>query len=694
MPKVIQNGGFSNPLGQALTGNLLLLLSQDAKSAANPNQVAPIATRIPISGGNIAATSIYFNDELLPNNTYYTMTAYDSAGNKTYGPEIVSFTGAGPLDLGTLVPLLISPDPLFSNPVLQNPAQAQTITGFGLTLTSSAPMTVQGNLSITGGVFSTTQQLVSSLVTGTPPFSVASTTNIPNLNASLLNGATFAAPGTIGSTTPGAATFTIVNKRIYVDQQVGATADVQISNCYAALPATGGTCDATGYGATTQTLAANVTFSATKPVELIFDKATTLSVSGTGTTPFTIAEGTSISNATFSLPASYAVPVITNTGNIGANQNSKTRLTNITCTGTDTTAGGGCVGLSVSTGFIDALTVTNVQVFKLSFGLKISVTGSGFINGNTFNGGWCSLTTNCHQITNTSTGQISLNTFISWYEEMSTTTGQQYISGSCTGSGPMNNNRWFDAKIFDPPGGNPTIMTMPSACAGRWTVEGFLNLGVATVADSTGVATMCDSSIGGTPCFNTGPSGTGGIFIPVYNSPQVSQTRQGFINVDSSSRFLFQSQANTFRFLGPAGQQIDLNPTGTGSVYIRVAGTPQRAETGADTNLLTFTPPAVQGDYWACVQMAVSAANTATLGWTITYKDSNGTAQAPTNLALSQIGVAAPALTFAAVAGANGNYSGCWNFSIDNSATAIVVKTTFSGTSIAYKATASIGIQQ
>lgn len=151
MSKTIQNGGFTNPLGQALTGNLLLVLSQDAKVAATPNQVAPIATRIAINAGNIAPTLIYFNDELLPNNTYYTMTAYDAAGNKVYGPEQVSFTGAGPLDLGTLTPLLISPDPLFSNPVLQNPVQAQTITGFGLTLTSSAPLTVQGSLTSSGG---------------------------------------------------------------------------------------------------------------------------------------------------------------------------------------------------------------------------------------------------------------------------------------------------------------------------------------------------------------------------------------------------------------------------------------------------------------------------------------------------------------------------------------------------------------
>jgi hypothetical protein len=50
----------------------------------------------------------------------------------------------------------------------------------------------------------------STVATGTAPLVVASTTNVPNLNASSLNGATFAAPGAIGGTTPAAGTFTSV----------------------------------------------------------------------------------------------------------------------------------------------------------------------------------------------------------------------------------------------------------------------------------------------------------------------------------------------------------------------------------------------------------------------------------------------------------------------------------------------------
>jgi len=51
-------------------------------------------------------------------------------------------------------------------------------------------------------------QLSSTLATGTAPFAVASTTAVANLNASLLLGATWAAPGSIGSGIPAAGAFT------------------------------------------------------------------------------------------------------------------------------------------------------------------------------------------------------------------------------------------------------------------------------------------------------------------------------------------------------------------------------------------------------------------------------------------------------------------------------------------------------
>ena len=64
-------------------------------------------------------------------------------------------------------------------------------------------------LAITGGL-SVTKQITSTLATGTAPLVVASTTNVANLNASSLGGATFVAPGPIGGGTPDAGTFTSI----------------------------------------------------------------------------------------------------------------------------------------------------------------------------------------------------------------------------------------------------------------------------------------------------------------------------------------------------------------------------------------------------------------------------------------------------------------------------------------------------
>lgn len=97
------------------------------------------------------------------------------------------------------------------------PTLNQNTTGSAGSLVSTVANTITLNsasagLTITqagaGAALTANAQIVSTLATGTAPFSVASTTNVANLNASSLSGATFAVPGTIGGGTPGAATFT------------------------------------------------------------------------------------------------------------------------------------------------------------------------------------------------------------------------------------------------------------------------------------------------------------------------------------------------------------------------------------------------------------------------------------------------------------------------------------------------------
>jgi hypothetical protein len=139
-------------------------------------------------------------------------------------------------------------------------------------------------------------------------------------------------------------------------------------------------------------------------------------------------------------------------------------------------------------------------------------------------------------------------------------------------------------------------------------------------------------------------------------------------------------------FKGNVTSSIGLSPLWGPGVLQCV--TNQKSETGADATVLSCTPASVAGHYRATFSMSLSAANAATLGWTITYTDSNGNAQTPTNLALFQQGIAAPALTF--TTSAAGNYDGRLDFDVNNAGAPITIKLTFAGTSFAGKVSAAI----
>jgi len=76
--------------------------------------------------------------------------------------------------------------------------------------TFAAPGAIGGTTPNSGAFSSvnSTGLIKSTLADGNAPFEVTSTTVVPNLNVGKLNGATFAVPGAIGSTTPGTAAFT------------------------------------------------------------------------------------------------------------------------------------------------------------------------------------------------------------------------------------------------------------------------------------------------------------------------------------------------------------------------------------------------------------------------------------------------------------------------------------------------------
>src|SRR5215831_9979774 len=77
-----------------------------------------------------------------------------------------------------------------------------------------------------------------------------------------------------------------LNKVILCDQQMGATADVQINAAIAALPPSGGTVDCRGYGATLQTIAATVNVGiANKTATMLVDRTTSFTCTIVNNTP-------------------------------------------------------------------------------------------------------------------------------------------------------------------------------------------------------------------------------------------------------------------------------------------------------------------------------------------------------------------------------------------------------------------------
>jgi len=87
-----------------------------------------------------------------------------------------------------------------------------SVTGTGNIVLANTPTLITPNIgAATGTSLNVSGQLTSTVATGTAPLAVTSTTNVANLNASTLNGYTFANPGTIGNSTAAAGNFTGLN---------------------------------------------------------------------------------------------------------------------------------------------------------------------------------------------------------------------------------------------------------------------------------------------------------------------------------------------------------------------------------------------------------------------------------------------------------------------------------------------------
>lgn len=148
-------GTWVDPAGNPVAnGRLFLRLSQDAV-AIGTNQIAPslVSVTLNASGQIPASTQVWANDELTPAGTVYIASVLAAGGGLVWGSESLFISGASPINLNNLTPGVGSTGgAVFSGAVLKNPANPQTISGFSLTLSPSAPLITQGGGSL-GGTF-------------------------------------------------------------------------------------------------------------------------------------------------------------------------------------------------------------------------------------------------------------------------------------------------------------------------------------------------------------------------------------------------------------------------------------------------------------------------------------------------------------------------------------------------------------
>ncbi len=149
--------------------------------------------------GNNATTSAHGFLKKLSNNVAQFM---DGTGNWSSPSAFtaIKFTGDG-----VVLSATPSAGPFMADTLVA--ATAKSLLGNG-TAGALAP-TYETSPTVSGTI--TADQLVSTVATGTAPLTVSSTTNVANLNASSLGGATFAAPGPIGSGTASTGAFTTLS---------------------------------------------------------------------------------------------------------------------------------------------------------------------------------------------------------------------------------------------------------------------------------------------------------------------------------------------------------------------------------------------------------------------------------------------------------------------------------------------------
>lgn len=248
----------------------------------------------------------------------------------------------------------------------------------------------------------------------------------------------------IGSS--GSATFSSINRRVYVDQQAGTTADVKFATCFSLLPL-GGICDATGFGATLQSISATVTVP--NNITLLCDPSTEFQPASAALNMFSQLEGSIIegcfvdtTNLTYTGSVFNFLNYLTD--------NSHTYLRNIRIHAVSQTTGT-AVTLKPPSGNVNAgiafLDISHVRIQGMLNGFLFDGNG-GFINGNHFEDLHVSQAVHGYNFNNNGAGTIEANHFvnISYQDGPSTTDGIRMAS---PGGGPILQNLFNGLNIWD-----------------------------------------------------------------------------------------------------------------------------------------------------------------------------------------------------------------------------------------------------
>jgi len=196
----------------------------------------------------------------------------------------------------------------------------------------------------------------------------------------------------------GSVTLPALNRVIYADQMSGSTADVKISNAITALGTSGGVVDVTGFGATTQTIAATVNVPANVWIRGN-GRVTDFQPSSASVTPmFSINSPTAsmtgiMADLTGLSANTWTGCVFTISGNFNFGKSGiyQATLSDFSISAGNQNSGSGVCMSSTSdiTNPVAGLSIRHFFIVGTQNGISLSATGSsGWVNGNTFADGW------------------------------------------------------------------------------------------------------------------------------------------------------------------------------------------------------------------------------------------------------------------------------------------------------------------